>query len=111
MELKDFVKNAIIELDKAVTEASVETGRKIRLRGVKEKRTALEFDIAVTVDSTENGKVGAGIKVLEFINLGTDISTQSKNQTVSRITFGVDVPELTEEEIRLDNKLSIYDVD
>lgn len=51
----------IIDLDQAVFEVSIETKREIKFKGVKETRTALEFDIAVTVDSTEEGKVGAGI--------------------------------------------------
>lgn len=52
MELKEFVKKVIMDLDEAVTEANAETKREVRFNGVKEHRTALEFDVAVTVESS-----------------------------------------------------------
>lgn len=63
MELKEFVKKVIIDLDEAVSEANSETKREVRFKGVKEQRTALEFDVAITVESTDSGKAGGEIKV------------------------------------------------
>lgn len=111
MELKDFVKKVIIELDQAVSEASIETAREVRFKGVKEKRNALEFDIAVAVDSSVSDKGGAGIKVLEFIQLGGESALTKSSSTVSRITFGVGISNLTKKEIsdlEGDSDLALY---
>lgn len=98
MELKDFVKKVIMDLDQAITEANENTNRKVKFKGVKESRTALEFDVAVTVESTDSGKGGEGIKVWGIGEAGGDISSKQKNSTVSRVSFGVDISELTKEE-------------
>lgn len=84
MELKEFVKKVIIDLDKAISEANNETDREIRFKGVKEQRTAVEFDVAVTVESTGTGKGGGEIKVWGIGQTGTTGSIESKNSTVSR---------------------------
>lgn len=98
MELKEFVKKVIIDLDQAVSEANVETKREIRFKGVKEHRTALEFDVAVTVESTASGGGGGGIKVWGIAEVGASGSTELKNSTVSRVSFGVDIDEHTKKE-------------
>jgi len=98
MELKEFVKKVIIDLDQAVSEANDETKREVRFKGVKEQRTALEFDVAVTVESTDAGKGGGGIKVWGIAEIGATASTELKNSSVSRVSFGVDISEFTREE-------------
>ena len=98
MELKEFIKKVIIDLDEAVTEANQETHREIRFRGVKEKRTSLEFDIAVTVDATETIKGNGGVKVLGFVEGGIQKTDENKNSTASRIIFSLDVGEYTKVE-------------
>lgn len=103
MELKEFVKKVIIDLDEAVTEANNETKREIRFKGVKEHRTALEFNVAVTVESESSGKGGGEIKVWGIGQAGVGVSTEQKNSTVSRVSFGVDIAEYTKKE-RLEYK-------
>ena len=98
MELKEFVKKVIIDLDQAVSEANKETEREIRFKGVKEQRTAVEFDVAVTVESTDSGKGGGEIKVWGIGQVGATGSTELKNSTVSRVSFGVDISEITKKE-------------
>jgi hypothetical protein len=98
MELKEFVKKVIIDLDQAISEANSETKRTIRFKGVKEQRTALEFDVAVTVESHVSGKVAGGIKVWGIAEAGASGSTESKNSSVSRVSFGVDISEYTKQE-------------
>jgi hypothetical protein len=98
MELKDFVKKVIVDLDQAISEANEETQREVRFKGVKETRTALEFDVAVTVESTDTAKGKGGIKVWGIAEAGVDGTIQSKNSTVSRVSFGVDVGEYTKTE-------------
>ena len=98
MELKEFVKNVLLDLDQAVTEANSASAREIRFKGVKEQRTAVEFDVAVTVESTNTTEGGGGIKVLRIIEAGANASNEFKNSTVSRVSFGVDISERTKAE-------------
>lgn len=104
MELKEFVKKVILDLDQAVTEANTETSREIRFKGVKESRTALEFDVAVTVESKEGANGGAGIKVWGLGEVGAKASAESKNSTISRVSFGVDIAERTKAEMEESRK-------
>ncbi len=98
MDLKEFVKKVIMDLDQAVSEANTETKREVRFKGVKEHRTALEFDVAVTVESTDSGMGGGEIKVWGIGQVGAAGSTELKNSTVSRVSFGVDIDECTKDE-------------
>ncbi len=98
MELKDFVKKVIVDLDQAISEANAETAREVRFKGVKEQRTALEFDVAVTVESTTTASGGGKITVWGLMEAGADGSGEAKNSTVSRVTFGVDIGEKTKQE-------------
>ncbi len=98
MELKEFVKKVIVDLDQAISEANTETKRDIRFKGVKDTRTVLEFDVAITVESNATTTGKAGIKVWGITEAGVDGSLQNKNSTVSRVSFGVDISEYTREE-------------
>lgn len=94
MELKDFVKKVLVDLDSAVKEADKETDHGVSFSDNKERRT-VEFDIAVTIEEMDakNGK--AGIRVLQFAEAGGNISKENKNSTVSRIIFGVHISPIT----------------
>ena len=59
MELKEFVKNILIEIDEAISEARKQTDRDISFSSGKDGKRTVEFDIAVTVES-ENEKGGGG---------------------------------------------------
>jgi hypothetical protein len=104
MKLKEFVKKVIIDLDEAVSEANIETKREIRFKGIKEQRTALEFDVAITVESTDSGKAGGEIKVWGIGQIGAGGSNELKNSTVSRVSFGVDISEKTKLEEEAENR-------
>jgi|AntRauTorckE6833_2_1112554.scaffolds.fasta_scaffold55649_1 hypothetical protein len=97
MDLKEFTKNVLIDLDTAISEARSETSRDITFTGSKENRT-VEFDIAVAVESSTEKSGSAGIKVLEFVKGDGKMSLESKNSTVSRVKFGVNFETLTKEE-------------
>ncbi|MBK5215645.1 MAG: hypothetical protein JJE53_02470 [Candidatus Pacebacteria bacterium] len=101
MELKEFVKKVLIDLDQAITEVNKETSRDIRFRDVSGKRNEIEFDIAVTVENkgTKGGK--AGIKVFDMIQAGIEDSKEQKNSTVSRISFGLQIGAYTREELKV----------
>lgn len=98
MELKDFVKKVIVDLDQAVSEANIATNREVRFKGVKEQRTAVEFDIAVTVESSDSNGIGGGIKVWGIAEAGAKGVVESRNSSVSRVSFGIDIGEYTKEE-------------
>ncbi len=97
MELKEFVKSIIRDVVDAVEETRDESSRDMYLASAKEGRT-IDFDIAVTVEDSIEGKGKAGIKVLGLIEGGGKITKDKKNSTVSRIKFGVDIDRWTKEE-------------
>jgi hypothetical protein len=96
MELKEFVKDAILQLDSAIDEANNQTKREVRFKSSDNRRT-LEFDVAVTVEdkSSKGGK--AGIKVLG-LTAGGGGGKESKNVYVSRVQFGVKISSTTKVE-------------
>jgi hypothetical protein len=99
MELKEFVKKILVDLDGAVSEARGEMQRDLHFSDGKDQRT-VEFDIAVSVEET-NAKSGkAGVKVLPFVEGGGSIGKENKNSTVSRVKFGVRIGSMTKEEER-----------
>ena len=102
MDLKEFTKNILIDLDKAVSEAREETNRDITFSSKDNNRT-VEFDIAISVESITEKSGKAGIKVLQFVESGGQISKENKNSTVSRVKFGVDFRHFTKEEERKNN--------
>jgi ribosomal protein S18 acetylase RimI-like enzyme len=89
MELKEFVKKVIMDLDQAVSEANAETKREIRFKGVKEHRTALEFDVAVTVESTASGKAGGEIKVWGIGQVGAAGVTELEDKIVGYLVVSI----------------------
>lgn len=97
MDLKEFVKKVLIDLDGAVDEARTETKRDIHFDNSKDKRT-VEFDIAISVEETNEKNGKAGVRVLQFVEGGGELSKTNKNATVSRVSFGVRITEQTKEE-------------
>jgi hypothetical protein len=97
MELKEFIKKVIADTVEAVDESSGSASREITLMNTPDHRT-IEFDVAVVAEekTTTSGK--AGVKVLAFVEAGANMGTESKNSTVSRITFGVNVSTQTKKE-------------
>ncbi len=97
MELKEFIKSVLIDVVDAVEETRQESARDMRLYSASDQRT-VEFDIAVTAEDASSGSGRAGIKVFQLIEGGGEISEQTKNSTVSRIKFGVNIDLLTKQE-------------
>ena len=107
MELKEFVKNVLIEIDEAISEARNRTNRDISFSSGKDGKRTVEFDIAVTVESENEKGGGGGIKIFSA-DVGGKVSAINKNSTVSRIYFGVDIDALTKEERRNPEEVSIH---
>lgn len=97
MNLQEFVKNVLVDIDRAVEEARKETRRDISFSKTDDRRT-VEFDIAVSAEETDAKSGKAGIRVLQFAEVGKDINKENKNSTVSRIQFGVHIETMTREE-------------
>lgn len=90
MELKEFIKQSLVDITTGVDEAAKETNKPMAVVSSGDNRT-VEFDIAVTVEGRSGSQAGAGIKVLELVNIGGKISSDSANTNVSRVRFGVSI--------------------
>ncbi|HEY0863803.1 MAG TPA: hypothetical protein VGD97_06830 [Lacunisphaera sp.] len=107
MNLKDFISSTICEIIDGVADAqgkspaelinpdalyqadhAPRTHFAVRGGGVVHM---VEFDVAVTVESSSEGKVGAGIKVFAVGDAGGSASTADKSSQVSRIKFSVPI--------------------
>ena len=92
MELKEFIKKSLVDIIQGVQESTNESGKRINLSADNRSARMVEFDIAVSVENIDAKEGKAGIRVLEFVQAGANISNEIKNSTVSRIRFGVSVP-------------------
>jgi hypothetical protein len=103
MELKDFISKSITEIIDGVTEAQSYA----KSKGAKVNPTdfnsssgpkyylnnggmgqEIEFDVAVVVSETSEGKIGAGINVWG-VGIGGHSTTGEESSTTSRIKFSV----------------------
>lgn len=108
MDLKEFVKSVLVDINAGVDDARKVASRDISFDASKEKRT-VEFNVAVTVEenSTAGGK--AGVRVLNFVEGGGSISKEARNSTVSHISFGLHIDSRTKEENRAaNNGIDLY---
>ena len=97
MNIQEFVKSVLIDIDRAVEEARKEAKRHITFSSTKDNRT-VEFDIAVTVEERDSISGKAGVRVLSLIESGGEINKENKNSTISRIKFGVYISTMTKSE-------------
>jgi hypothetical protein len=100
MELKDFIKKVIADTVEAVDESSRVAVREVHLASRTDRRT-IEFDVAVSAEEKTTTEGKAGVRVLSFMEAGGNLGVESKNSTVSRITFGVDVSSMSKQEQRV----------
>lgn len=98
MELKEFIGKVISDIAEAVDSYCEGSNKDIYLAINKGKDRTIEFDIATSAENI-NAKTGkAGVKVLEYVEFGGNIEKESKNSTVTRIKFGVNISTHTKEE-------------
>ena len=83
MELNEFVKKSLIEINEGINEAKEEG---VNLETGYSK--TIKFDISVTVDNSEENRMGGGIFVAG-IGLGAKTADKSNTGTTSRIKFKV----------------------
>ena len=95
MELKDFVRETLLEITAAVREANdvrkktgmaKENSFNMLPGGDKENGSGIHFDLAVTTKSgtATGGKAGVNISVVE---MGTSGQSHEAKERVSRISF------------------------
>lgn len=97
MELKDFVKNTLLDIIEGVREAqesnttNADIGRPYYQASKQEAWTNVHFDVAVTTDTKADAK---GIVVVSAAMLGAGklgLGVKSESSKVSRICFDIDV--------------------
>ncbi len=98
MELKDFVKQTLLEIIQDVKEAKAEAGKQdvyddyiVSPSKSMAERFPIEFDVAVTTAEEEGQEGGAGIKVIGLFKVGGELSSNSATTQTSRIKFQVPV--------------------
>lgn len=110
MELREFIKTAIVDLVNAVVEAQAETEGLATILPIRTKEyktfdipvegghkivSDIDFDIAVTVGSKEGatGTAEAGIQIAQIFNFGGKHREEAENtsQNVSRMKFSIPV--------------------
>ena len=90
MEIKEFVKSVLRDVTEAVEEIATPDKKHIFNIGSDSNGSRnIEFDIAVSVSTTNETTGGGGIKVLEVIQGGASVSKESTNSSVSRIRFKI----------------------
>lgn len=103
MDLKEFTKQAILQLVNGVNEANQELerlGASIPTYNVKNSKryiqtsegyrdvVDLDFDVAITASEVSGKEGGGGLKVAS-LNLGGKVESKTENQTISRVKFSL----------------------
>lgn len=94
MQLEDFITNVITNIENAREKTSKELNREVKISG------QINFDVAVTIENTAGGT--ASIKVFEI--LSGNLGGESKNSSVSRISFSMSVNSLNNKEVKSQRK-------
>ena len=96
MELKEFTKLALIDIVEAVKEANDSFGEEAFIGNKRSdshywitEPQLVEFDVAITTTDSDNIDGKAKLNVMGIINVGGGGTSQSINQTVSRIKYTV----------------------
>lgn len=96
MELGDFVKKVIQDVESALKDASMENDKHYTV-----DKDGIDFDVAVTASDsmTESvdGKIGASIKVFGA-NVGGQKQTRKDSSEVSRVHFKIYIPPQTKQQ-------------
>lgn len=101
MELKEFVKQTLLDIFTAVQEAGTELRKDPNQKGAivpmwggeehaSNHEQAIKFNVAVTVSESASGQARGGIKVMG-LDFGARAKSQDKLQEASRVSFTVPV--------------------
>ena len=105
MDLKEFTKETLLQIVQGVNEANSELEQQnayIPNRTVKTETRVfvdneryqadvieVDFDVAVTATESEGTRGGGGIKVAQIIHGGIEASSNSENQSISRVKYKI----------------------
>jgi len=96
MNLKDFIKNTLLDIVTGVEEANTEKNRFLLAShihgGTGESGQKVEFDLSVIVNEQSESDIKGGIQVA-LVNLGSGIKETESNQNIHKIKFEVFVSE------------------
>lgn len=88
MDLKSFIKIAVTDIVEAITETSNELSREIYIAKPTDNK-CIEFNIAVSAESSKDGKTKGNINVIEMLGFGHESNSNSKESSTSHIKFGI----------------------
>jgi len=86
MELQEFVKKTLVDLNTAIHEAEGATSKEIVYAGNSDG--SVQFDIAVTAENSKEKEKGGRLQVAG-VGFGASAGEHDKDTVVSRIRFGV----------------------
>lgn len=119
MELKDFVKETIVQIVEGIDQANatltgnsafiastnLSTNRALTSTVDKERIhhyvSNIEFDVAINVQNSETKAGGAGLEILSVLNVGGKGSSENTSSSTSRIKFSLPLALPTEPENKL----------
>ena len=97
MDLKDFTKQALIQIVEGAKEADVtlkkNNAQLYTYNNINKvfPATNIDFDVAITTTETEGSNGMAGLKVASLVNLGGGIENKFENQIVSRVKYTIPI--------------------
>lgn len=104
MDLKEFTKQALIQ----IVEGAASANDELAIRGayipdsnlhdsnmassIDEERVSrvvinVDFDVAITATESEGANGGCGLKVISFLNIGGSVESKTENQMISRVKY------------------------
>lgn len=104
MELKQFIKEALLNIVKGVDEANSDSNR-FKIIGTRHETSGIEgtyvdFDISIVINESSSGEAGGKIDVafLNVVSAGVDskIDQNSAHQNTHRLTFKIFISEKVE---------------
>ncbi len=97
MDIESFVKEVLVQIDRAVDTARTEANREITFVNDVNGQT-IKFEIAVTAEEKVGGSAKAGLKVYSLAEVGAGTKVENNSATVSRVTFGLNISGLRKDE-------------
>lgn len=92
MELKEFIKQTVMQIADGITEGYNYVVQRKLGRGIyDEYYTKIQFDVAVVSDEQEKTGMGGKISVASIFKAGADVEAIQKNTNHSRIKFEINL--------------------
>jgi hypothetical protein len=95
MDLKNFIKNVLEDVTGALADMQAADPKHLFRIGGDSPGSAssqtIDFDIAISVSTTDTTKGEVGIKVLEVLQGGGAVSSDYVNSKVSRVKFKINI--------------------